>query len=301
MDDFRARCRNLIDRAEQAGWIVVSERAIPYGRMYVLGTGGAETATLSCYHGKKGFRHVVAGKRADDLAETLGADAPARPGQGASQGTDPFGLGVPRVGADESGKGDYFGPLVVAAWLLEDGATETLHALRVADSKTLGNASAQRIAGRLDALDRGAVRVLMPREYNARYAEARNLNVLLAEEHAACVRALIAKHDARPRAVVVDQFARSTRVLDRGLALPAGCRLVTRTKGEADPAVAAASVLARAAFLDGLRALGQEFGHELPAGAGAPTMKAARSFVATFGHERLTDVAKVHFATTRKL
>ena len=213
---------------------------------------------------------------------------------------DPFDAGTPRIGADESGKGDYFGPLVVAAWRLEPEGLDVLRDLGVTDSKALGNRTAERIAGKLTDAGHGAVQTLMPREYNPRYREVGNLNVLLAEMHASCIRSLLEQGDV-PRAVVVDEFARRTAVLERGLALPAGCRLLTRTRGEADPAVAAASGLARAAFLDGLRTLSHEFGHDFPAGAGAPVLTAGRSFVAAFGRERLADVAKVHFATTARL
>ena len=101
--------------------------------------------------------------------------------------------------------------------------------------------------------------------------------------------------------VLVDQYARDVRRLEQRARLPAGCRLVTRTKGEADAAVAAASILARAEFVRGLRELSNEFGHTLPPGAGTPVLKAGRAFVGLFGREALAQVAKVHFATTAKL
>jgi ribonuclease HIII len=301
MSDFAAHCREVLDRARRAGWSVQSERAIPYGRLYVLETPGvAATATLSCYQGKKGFSLVVGGKRREDLGADLGAPAPES-GSPVAAGDDPFGAGTPRVGADESGKGDYFGPLVVAAWYLDVDEVAALRRLGVADSKALGDGRVERIAGQLDALGHGAVLSLMPRDYNRRYAEVGNLNVLLAEMHAACIRGLLDRAPGRTQAVVVDQFARDGSVLARALGLPPGCRLVTRTKGEADPAVAAASLLARAEFLRGLRALGHEFGHDFAPGAGEPTLRSARAFVASFGKERLGEVAKVHFATTRRL
>jgi ribonuclease HIII len=300
MSDFRGYCRALLARARAAGWSIAAEREIPYGRLYTLTSGGPGQATLSCYAGKKGFKHVLGGKEAAALAASLG-EARAAPRQAADAGPDPFGLGLPRVGADESGKGDYFGPLVVGAWRMESGDEARLAGLGVTDSKALGNATAQRLAGRLDELGRGAVLALMPREYNPRYSEVGNLNVLLADLHAACIRSLLDEGAASVRAVVVDQFSTRTAYLERALGLPAGCRFATRTRGEADPAVAAASVLARAAFLDGLRVLSGEFGHDLPPGAGAPVISAGRSFVAAFGREALAQVAKVHFATSAKL
>ncbi len=303
MAAFPEYCREIVERARDAGWSVESERAIPYGRLYTLTSGSPEKATLSCYHGKKGFKFVVGGKAADALAAGLGTQAP-RTGAAAAPragSDDPFDLGAPRVGADESGKGDYFGPLVVGAWVLEDGEAEALRAMRVADSKGLGDNVIQRIAGRLEERGRGAVLRLMPREYNERYAEAGNLNVLLADLHAACITGLLERTGAEPRAVIVDQFTPRSAYLERELRLPKAVRFATRTKGEADPAVAAASILARAAFVEGLRELGTEFGHEFPPGAGSPVLRAGRSFVQAFGHDALESVAKVHFATTQQL
>jgi ribonuclease HIII len=303
MSSFPEQCRRLLDQARDAGWSIAAERAIPYGRLYTLSSGGPASATLSCYYGKKGFKYVLGGKAADALAAGLGIPGPAGGGGGkaAAGGPDPFSLGAPRVGADESGKGDYFGPLVVAAWRLDEDGLDALAELGVTDSKALSDKAAARIAGKLEALGHGAVLSLMPREYNPRYAEVGNLNVLLADMHAACIRQLVGSDGGALRAVLVDQFSTRTAALERALALPASCRFVTRTKGEADPAVAAASVLARAAFLDGLRDLSHEFGQVFPPGAGAPVLAAGRDFVAAFGRDRLPDVAKVHFATTRQL
>jgi len=300
MADFRTYYNDLLRRARDGGWEVVGEKVLPYGRQFELSRAGTAKAVLSCYHGKKGFKFVPAGKAADDLADLLGGRAPQRKA-GAAGGDDPFSLGLPRIGGDESGKGDYFGPLVVAAWRLEAGDLETLRELGVTDSKALADTRIERIAGGLEALGRGAVATLMPRDYNPRYAAIGNLNVLLSEMHGDCVRGLFERTGPGPRAVLIDQYARNVQVLERRARLPADCRLVTRPKGEADPAVAAASILARAAFVEGLRELSHEFGHTLPPGAGAPVLAAGREFVRLFGRERLNEVAKVHFATTKQL
>ena len=235
MSDFARYTADLVERARAAGWEVLQEKAIPYGRQFHVGRGGAK-AVLSCYHGKKGFSFVPGGKAGSELADSKG---------------------------------------------LSDGAIE-------------------RIAGQLEERGQGEVEVLMPREYNPRYAEVRNINILLSQMHGTCLRRLH-ERTGPVEVVIVDQFARRTDVMEREARLPAGCRLVTRTKGEADPAVAAASILARAAFVRGLRELGHEFGMTIPPGAGAPVLKAGRTFVETFGREALRDVAKLHFATSNKL
>ena len=300
MADFRAYCDDLLARARDAGWEVLGEKGLPYGRQYKLDRSGV-SAVLSCYFGKKGFKFVPGGKAGDDLAAALGGEAPRSPGTGSGQGPDPFGLGSPRIGADESGKGDYFGPLVVAAWRIEDDQLDTLQSLGVTDSKALSDSRIETIAGKLDELGMGEVRMLMPREYNPRYAEVGNLNHLLSDLHGACMHALVERTGEDLQAVIVDRYTPNTTRLWKAARMPAGCRLEARPKGEADAAVAAASILARAAFVRGLRDLSQEFGHTLAPGAGAPVLKSGRSFVKAFGAERLADVAKVHFATTGQL
>lgn len=302
MPTFAEYCDGLLATLRGAHWKVIAEKQIPYGRQYELADQGGAKGNLNCYHGKKGFKWVTGGKHGDDLAEALGRSTGSEQAAKAALGPsdDPFKLGLPRIGGDESGKGDFFGPLVVAAFATDVQTAIQLAELGVADSKSLSDPVILRLAGKLEALGRGNVIRLMPRDYNPRYAGIRNLNVLLAQMHAECVNGLLAQVEP-PGVVLIDQFVRNDSVLKKGLELPQGCRLVTRTRAEADPAVAAASILARAGFVDGLRELSTEFGMDLPPGAGSPVLKAGREFKRSFGGAALEKVAKVHFATVKKL
>lgn len=300
---FRDQCQSLLNVARDAGWETESEQAIPYGRLFRL-MSGASRATLSCYHGKKGFRHVVAGKDGDTLASVLGGgpSAPATVGVG---GDDPFSGGLPRIGADESGKGDYFGPLVVAAFYIDENTQDALRGIGVRDSKRLSRPQALRMADELDRLERGHVIALHPVDYTERYAELNNVNTLLSELHGACISHLIQRGVdegwAPPHGIVVDRFSTRTRPMDRAITRPRSTKLITAPKAEADAAVAAASILARAAFLEALQGLEQQYGVAFPPGAGTPVLKAGREFVRSFGRDELVRVAKVHFATTEQL
>jgi ribonuclease HIII len=316
MADFPAYCADLLTKAKSAGFGVLAERKLDYGRQYELSDGGGAKATLSCYHGKKGFSFVLGGKHAEVLGEALGGGVPTKAAPAGAQ-LDPFNLGFPRIGGDESGKGDFFGPLVVAAFYVEEKGAQVLQEMGVADCKTLSDAAVERLAGLLEPgkLTKGGIGhviALMPREYNPRYADVGNLNLLLSQLHGECVNELMLRLDQvkkrlvrrgtqGPRAVLIDQFATNTSALATALNLPPGCDLVTRTGGEADIACAAASVLARAEFLRSLRVLGGEYGQELPPGAGTPTIKAARDFKKSFGSEELPKVAKTHFKTMESL
>ena len=301
---FRERCDALLTPLRSAGWEVAAEQAIPYGRLYRLAY-GASQATLSCYHGKKGFRHVVGGKAAGAVRALLGDASPTDAPASSATGDDPFGAGVPRIGADESGKGDYFGPLVVAAFYMDAETLDAVGRLGVRDSKQLSRGPTLRMAGALDRLDRGAVRVLSPADYGAAHRRTGNANLVLAEEHGACISALCRRAEQErwpaPRSIVVDRFSTRTGPLMGAIRKPAATRLIAEPKGEADAAVACASILARAAFLEALDALGQTYGMTLPPGAGAPVLKAGREFVKTFGRDQLNEVAKVHFATTEQI
>lgn len=287
---FRDYCDALLTKARDAHWRVVTDKTIPYGHQYHLTDAGGAKAVLNCYDGKKGMKFVVGGRDGERLGEDLGAEkAPTATGTGASD--DPFNAGLPRIGADESGKGDYFGPLTVGAVRVTSETLPKLLALGVQDSKNLRDKAILRMAGKIEELGIAATRVLMPRDYNAQYAG--NVNETLAALHVECIQSL---EPMPTETVVVDQFARNSVILKRAIR-----KLVTRTKGEADPAVAAASILARAAFLDGLRELESEHAVDLPPGAGSPVLKAGREFVRTFGADALVNVAKLHFRTTGQI
>jgi ribonuclease HIII len=198
---------------------------------------------------------------------------------------------------DESGKGDYFGPLVAAAvWAPPEGR-EALAALGVRDSKTVSDRRAQELAQRIRAAYPTAVVAIGPERYNALYASMRNLNRLLAWAHARAIENLLERVPGC-REAIADQFG-DRRLLEEAL-LERGRRvaLVQRPRAEADPVVAAASLVARAEFVRRLDALADRFGIPLPKGAGPPVLAAARAFVARHGAAELGKVAKLHFRTT---
>jgi ribonuclease HIII len=200
------------------------------------------------------------------------------------------------IGSDEVGKGDYFGPLVVVAVRVERRDVALLEELGVADSKTLGDRRMLGMADELALVVKSRAVVVGPEAYNRLYAEMRNLNHLLAWAHARAIEDLLGEAPA-PYALV-DQFA-DARVLQRRL-LGAGrqIRVDQRPGGEADPAVAAASILARAEFLRGMERLSRSAGFTLPRGAGPPVLAGGRRLVAELGPSALGRFVKLHFKTT---
>jgi ribonuclease HIII len=210
-------------------------------------------------------------------------------------------LDQPTIGSDEVGKGDYFGPLVVAAVFAEPGApAEQLARLGVADSKTLSDVRVQLLAGQIERGFDHAIVALPPAEYNECWRALRNVNHVLAELHARAIATLLARHPGAM--VLVDEFA-AEGVVRKALAAAGAApgTLVVRPRAEAHPAVAAASILARAEFLAGLQRCTEQAATDLHKGAGAPVDAAAARVFRIGGRELLGRVAKLHFANTRRI
>lgn len=199
------------------------------------------------------------------------------------------------VGSDECGKGDFFGPLVVCAVRLDPDRAQELSGSGVMDSKRLDDERAKRIGGALRSVLPHAIRRLDPPEYNRRWAEVRNVNLLLADLHADAIREL-----AEPgMAVLVDRFAAKDLFAERLGDLH--LRLEQRPRAESNLAVAAASILAREEFLTALDELSERAALTLRKGAGTPTDRSAVEYARLHGVEALGKVAKLHFKNTEKL
>ncbi len=203
------------------------------------------------------------------------------------------------LGSDESGKGDYFGPLVIAAFFCPEGQEPVLAELGVRDSKALSD---KRVLALDSALQAGYVHSVVavgPEKYNELYDKFRNLNKLLAWGHARAIENILERMDVRR--AVTDQFGDERFIRQALMTRGRTIELEQRPRGEADPAVAAASILARAEFLRRLAALSREWGMELHKGAGPPVEAAAAAFVSRHGAEALSRVAKLHFKTTARV
>jgi ribonuclease HIII len=212
---------------------------------------------------------------------------------------------LPHIGTDESGKGDYFGPMVVAAVLVDTLSKQKLEALGVKDSKLLPDKRCRELAAQIREICQGRyVEVeILPERYNELYQsfrkEGKNLNHLLAWGHARTIESLLERVSCTH--AVADQFGDEhyirLRLMEKGKKL----QLIQITKGERYLAVAAASILAREKFLTRLEKLSKDYGVELPKGASEVVVLAAKRIAEEAGSEELTRVAKLHHKTTFKL
>jgi ribonuclease HIII len=207
---------------------------------------------------------------------------------------------APHFGIDESGKGDYFGPLVIAGAYTDAAVARALKAAGVMDSKRISSAKRIReLAAKIREVPGIATSVVAigPERYNQMFGSFGNLNRLLAWGHAKVIENLAAQRPKCPRALS-DQFARP-EVLARALKQQGvDIQLDQRTKGESDIAVAAASILARERFIDWIDKTSSAGGVTLPLGASAAVIDAAKEIVSRHGMEALSKVAKIHFKTT---
>ena len=270
--------------------------ALPYG--HFRATKGK--CGVDYYHSGKA---VVNGKKAREFIEFL--FEPLVLGEarlGYEEELDPK-MFAPHFGIDEAGKGDFFGPLVIAGAYTDRETTRALMAAGVKDSKRIG--SDKKIFELEEAIikilgDNYEVVQISPEKYNKLYHSFRNLNKMLAWGHVKVIENLHMRVPDCPRALS-DQFA-NPQVLARQLKQKnIDIELEQRTKAESDTAVATASILARAGFLHGMEKLSEGFAKPLCRGASAQVKEQAQELYKANGADYLRTVAKVHFKTFREV
>jgi ribonuclease HIII len=205
----------------------------------------------------------------------------------------------PHIGVDESGKGDFFGPLVAVSAFADEALARTMREMNVRDSKRITSdrvaldlgRDLRRLLGR-----RFSVVLIGPRAYNRLYAKMRSVNTLLAWAHARAIENLL---EVVPDCgmAISDQFGSKAQVSRALMKRGRKIELVQRPRAESDMAVAAASVIAREQFLRALIQLGETYGLKVPKGASAAVQAAAVAIGRKRGPAILLETAKCHFKT----
>lgn len=202
----------------------------------------------------------------------------------------------PHIGIDESGKGDFFGPLVIAGVYLDEEKAKKLQGLGICDSKKLTDKKILELEPIIKEAGIFDVIAIGPKKYNELYESFKNLNKLLAWGHSSVLENILNKTDAK--IAISDQFASNENVIKNALKKKGkAVNLIQRTKAESDTAVAAASILARAEFVKRISSLSAKYGINLPKGANALVLNQAQKFAQKFGKEELINVSKLHFKT----
>jgi ribonuclease HIII len=211
---------------------------------------------------------------------------------------------APRIGVDESGKGDFFGPLCIAAVYLNEKMIPAWKNAGIRDSKNVGSDRGIAELAQLIRKTPGCVFSVVPignAAYNRLHSKMKSVNKVLAWGHARAIENMMGatdRMDPPPVRAISDQFAHDKGVIAKALmALGRSIELVQRHKAEEDLAVAAASILARNEFVTRLRELGRKYDMVFPKGGAANVDAAAKEFVARRGAAALQEVAKTHFRT----
>ena len=285
-DEQRAKLRSILEGGNYR------KAEVPYADIAVKG----EDCSITLYTSGK---LLVQGKGTEDFIlfvlepQVLGAAA-----LGYEEVLDPAST-APHMGIDESGKGDFFGPLVACAAYTDETLSARMREMGVRDCKKLSDAQVLAIGARVRALlgpNRFKLVAIGPEAYNRLYAKNRNVNAVLSWAHARAIENLLETMPSCPRAVA-DQFG-AEHLIKRAL-MQKGRSIVLEQhhKAESDIAVAAASVIAREHFLRALGRLSETFGVTLPKGASEAVVDAGAAFVRKHGPAELPKVAKCHFRT----
>lgn len=315
MDKLTARLASLTENFAQAGLKITAEKPINYGRQLKV-SDGQTTVTVNIYNGKKGISIVVGGSQsplktvveAISLGQAPSANGIAGKAQAIAGRPPGFetvdGFDNKWVGLDESGKGDFFGPLVVAAVFVNGETADKLAAVGVKDSKALSDEKNRVLAEciRKECTNRFVELVWTPPEYNDMYTkfsnQGKNLNHFLAFSHARALESLLTQEPAQ--FAIADQFAHErfieAELMDKGRAIT----LVQMHRAERNVAVAAASILARDRFLASMEDLSAKFDMSFPKGA-VNVVSVAREFVDKYGKDALKQVCKLHFKTFEQI
>lgn len=252
---------------------------------------GKERNNINIFFGKKGVTPVLQGKTGTSLHFLL-SEIIGKPVTEKKSDLIPENY----IGSDESGKGDFFGPLVVCAVYLNGELEKKIKNSGVQDSKNLSPAQIKSIALELiEKLDGNfAVRLVEPEKYNRLYSEIKNLNLLLEDMHKQVITELLVK--SRPKQIIIDQFS------SKKITFPEfpETEVIQRTKAEEFPAVAAASIIARYNFDEWFNRK-KESGIDLPKGASSIVDSVAKQYYKTFGEDFFNKNAKMHFKSYMKI
>ncbi len=206
---------------------------------------------------------------------------------------------IPHIGTDESGKGDFFGPLVVAGVLVDEKNAELFKNLGIKDSKKLTDKKMLSLSVEIKKHAPHSVIMISNPKYNELYANIKNLNRLLAWGHARAIENIL--NSSTCEYALSDKFGDESLIKSALMKNGRSIRLVQMCKAESDIAVAAASVLARAAFVQKMQNMEDTYGIKFQKGCSGLVKTAALEFIKKHGKDKLKEVCKTHFKTYNEI
>lgn len=297
--EYYEEIRNLL---QGEGCAVEEYKEIRSGLQFNVIINGGKSL-IRVYESKKGVRPDLsqikdeeALKYISGLIASGGKTSPKTPGNSKEhEHTDPEEL----IGTDESGKGDYFGPLVIAGVYVNAETAGKLRAIGVADSKKLSDKQIGSMAVQIKELCPFSTIVIGNEKYNELYGKIKNLNKLLAWGHARAIENVLGR--VQCDFALSDQFGDPALIKNALMDKGRNITLKQRPRAEENTAVAAASVLARNEYVLRMKQMEDSYKMEFPKGASSRVVQAAGNFVKDHGRDKLKLVAKLHFKTTEEL
>ena len=252
---------------------------------------------VQVYFGKKGVKTIVQGNQESSEFQQL---------QNFIQDQPVFNFADSKteiwneyIGSDECGKGDYFGPLVVAAVYVDSNLQRELKSIGVRDSKDLSECQIHDLAKhiRLGGHENIEVVKINPVKYNQLYNQFKNLNKLLNWAHSKAIDNLLQKTNCKT--VITDKFSNRDLTITSNKNY-AFVEFIQEHRAEKYVGVAAASIIARDEFNNWF-ADRKRLGYDLPKGSSEIVTKAALSLVKKIKGDKLSEFVKLHFKTTGKI
>lgn len=285
---------------EDEGFIVDNYNDINYGIQFKI-TKNKDTNTIRIYSSKKGVKLDLSMVKNQLLKYSLyglltGEPPIEKTGMKYTMLSDDISNSI--IGTDESGKGDYYGPLVIAGVYTNNELYTELQTMGVMDSKKLDDESILELSKKIKEKCPYVILALDNELYNSLYSTCNNLNTLLAISHMDVIHELLKDDRCKDtRVALIDQFVNG-KVLD-ATAKEAGIdkqiKIEYKTNGESNIAVAAASIIARATFVEMCREMSDKFDISFPKGCYLRIHETYHEFIRRYGEERLNEVSKLHF------
>ncbi len=302
MDTLKLQAKKQIEEEivllKDAGYKLSSVEVNNYNFSVNISSGRNEVKLL-VYFGKKGVKKVLQGNKETEIYSSIndlifGKSLFEFKKNEIDEPSD-------YIGTDESGKGDFFGPLVVAGVLADKKSLVELKKIGVKDSKELTDTVINNLAGRIKTLvkDKFEIIIINPAKYNELYSKIGNLNRLLAWGHAKVLENILERHHADE--AISDKFG-DEKLITSSLQKK-GQKLILHqyTKAERYTAVAAASILAREKLNLWFVQMNKKYNIRLPKGASSGVITTAKEFISKYGKDELKNIIKLHFKTTKKI
>lgn len=293
-------------QVEPKGWKVENLKEINYGLQFHI-TAENKHGVVRIFEGKKGVRFDFSQVKDIDLLANLEnlfsdgniASKPNNKNSINNMSSNEEIFPEEMIGTDESGKGDFFGPLVIAGVYVNKTNARILSELGVMDSKKISDRQIADLAPKIQSICPFTVIAIGNEKYNKLYKKINNLNKLLAWGHARAIENLLEKNNCQY--VLSDQFGDENLIKEALLDKGKSITLFQRPKAEEIISVAAASIIARNEYVSRLARLSVKYKLDLPKGASSKTIQIAKQFVSNYGKQELEKVAKLHFKTMENL